>query len=190
MESKAMDKMRLVDANAFWKRLVNMPVDYVNWPNHPAEKPTGAFEVSSIKEALEQTPTVDAAEVFHGKWEWVDDEECGIYRCSCCNQGSGYPTNHCPNCGATMDGGNAGMRMDRCKDCIHFGICKKGFPFADGKGGGWCEDFKRKANYVEVVLCEKCKNYVEDHCCRRFSGGSYEPFPMKPNDFCSYGERR
>ena len=31
--------------------------------------------------------------------------------------------------------------MAQCKDCIHFGICKKGFPFADGKGGGWCEDF-------------------------------------------------
>lgn len=31
--------------------------------------------------------------------------------------------------------------MARCKECLHFGICKKGFPFADGKGGGWCEDF-------------------------------------------------
>ena len=43
------------------------------------------------------------------------------------------------------------MGMDRCKDCIHFGICKKGFPWADGKGGGWCEDFKSKADCVEVV---------------------------------------
>ena len=31
--------------------------------------------------------------------------------------------------------------MARCKNCIHFGICKKGFPWADGKGGGWCENF-------------------------------------------------
>lgn len=31
--------------------------------------------------------------------------------------------------------------MARCEECVHFGICKKGFPFADGKGGGWCEDF-------------------------------------------------
>lgn len=37
-----------------------------------------------------------------------------------------------------------------CKDCIHFGICKKGFPWADGKGGGWCEDFKDKSLYIKL----------------------------------------
>lgn len=37
-----------------------------------------------------------------------------------------------------------------CKDCIHFGICKKGFPWADGKGGGWCENFKDKSRIVEL----------------------------------------
>lgn len=37
-----------------------------------------------------------------------------------------------------------------CKDCIHFGICKKGFPWADGKGGGWCDDFKDKSRIVEL----------------------------------------
>lgn len=38
-----------------------------------------------------------------------------------------------------------------CKECIHFGICPKGFPWADGKGGGWCEDFKNK---VEIERLE------------------------------------
>ena len=43
---------------------------------------------------------------------------------------------------------------------------------------------------VEVVRCKDCKRYVEGHCLRELGGGSYVPFPMKPDDFCSYGERR
>ena len=45
-------------------------------------------------------------------------------------------------------------------------------------------------DYAEAVMCGECRNYVEGHCCRSLGGGSYEPFPMNPNDFCSYGERR
>ena len=37
-----------------------------------------------------------------------------------------------------------------CKDCIHFGICQLGYPWADGKGGGWCQDFKDKFRYIEL----------------------------------------
>lgn len=37
-----------------------------------------------------------------------------------------------------------------CKECVHFGICKKGFPWADGKGSGWCEDFKYNADMVKI----------------------------------------
>ena len=77
--------------------------------------------------------------------------------------------------------------MDRCKDCIHFGICKNGFPWADGKGGGWCEDFKSKANCVEVVRCKDCKHF------RKHKDGDYcyaKIRPTKEDDFCSYGERR
>lgn len=47
-----------------------------------------------------------------------------------------------------------------------------------------------RADAVEVVRCGECRKYVEGHCCRSMCGGSYEPFPMKPSDFCSYGERR
>ncbi len=84
--------------------------------------------------------------------------------------------------------------MDSCIDCVHFGICEKGFPFADGKGGGWCEDFMSKANNVEVVRCKDCKHleidpglrYDKRICLMR--GGEYGY--CKDNDFCSYGERR
>jgi hypothetical protein len=49
---------------------------------------------------------------------------------------------------------------------------------------------QRTVDAVEVVRCAECRKYSDRHCCRSFGGGSYVPFPMKPNDFCSYGERR
>lgn len=57
-----------------------------------------------------------------------------------------------------------------CKDCIHFGICKRGFPWADGKGGGWCQDFKDKNRLIEIpcsvgdTVYELCNN---TDACRR-----------------------
>ena len=50
--------------------------------------------------------------------------------------------------------------MGCCKECIHFGICKRGFPWADGKGGGWCEDFKNKARLIKVPCNVGDKVYV------------------------------
>ena len=45
----------------------------------------------------------------------------------------------------------------------------------------------------EVVRCKDCKHYKIDHprangyhCCYRM----HSIFPMKPDGFCSYGERR
>ena len=61
--------------------------------------------VNDVLELLDDD-SVDAVEVVHAEYVWVDDEECGIYRCSFCNGAGGYPTNYCPNCGAKMDGGN------------------------------------------------------------------------------------
>ena len=88
------------------------------------------------------------------------------------------------------------MRMDSCKDCVHFGICKKGFPWADGKGGGWCEDFKNKANYQELVRCKNCKHCLRHTVpldaygyCKNFGYYNYAP-EVQADDFCSYGERR
>ncbi len=51
--------------------------------------------------------------------------------------------------------------MARCKDCIHFSICEKGFPFADGKGGGWCEDFLT-ADVVPKSKVEELSGRYED----------------------------
>lgn len=79
--------------------------------------------------------------------------------------------------------------MARCKNCIHFGICKKGFPWSDGKGDGWCEDFKNKANFVEVVRCKNCihseyDKAIDEYYCEMTYCSENE------NHFCSYGERK
>lgn len=47
-----------------------------------------------------------------------------------------------------------------------------------------------KYDAVLVVRCGECLEYVDGHCCRSMPGGSYVPFPMKPDDFCSHGERK
>ena len=40
---------------------------------------------------------------------------------------------------------------------------------------------------VEVVRCRDCKRYSQSGLCNLYINISLE---MKPNDFCSYGERR
>lgn len=62
-----------------------------------------------------------------------------------------------------------------CRDCIHFGICKRGFPWADGKGGGWCEDFKDKSRLIELpcqpgtIVYEIYNNTDACHNCQYYS---------------------
>ena len=51
--------------------------------------------------------------------------------------------------------------MAKCKDCVHYDACK------DAYDGNWddfdecdlyCEHFKNKADFVEVVRCSECKH--------------------------------
>lgn len=48
---------------------------------------------------VEQTPTVDAAPVRHGRWTfpWTSPE------CSACRKTQKWTSKYCPNCGAKMD---------------------------------------------------------------------------------------
>ena len=48
---------------------------------------------------------------------------------------------------------------------------------------------------VPVVRCKDCKYYVsywdeKEKFCDIFCDGHEEPYPTKPTDFCSYGERK
>lgn len=59
-----------------------------------------------IPKVVDDTPTIEAEPVRHGKWEFAGD---GIVGCTSC--GETYPSryviprNYCPNCGAKMDRG-------------------------------------------------------------------------------------
>ena len=83
--------------------------------------------------------------------------------------------------------------MATCKDCIHYEVCNiHGYIDADE-----CAVFKNKADFVEVVHCEKCK-YC-DHCYpakaidEEAIVGWYCNLNSKyvlPTHYCGYGERR
>ena len=92
------NEKRLIDANALLEKI------QFRRPVIDTETKIVSDCVQIARKAIVDAPTVDAVEVVHGRWVWVDDEECGIYRCSCCHGAGGYPTNYCPNCGAKMDG--------------------------------------------------------------------------------------
>ena len=75
-----------------------------------------------------------------------------------------------------------------CYECIHINVCRAYEPeYVDCI----CNQFKNKADVGEVVRCKACKYYEV--------GKSYTPYcnnvmnlfeEMKPDDFCSYGERK
>ena len=96
--------MRLIDADHLNEKMI---------PNCPIEEggiPLPDF-ATHIK-ILEMYPTVDAVHVVHGRW--VKDGDFLI--CLNCESeiniknslGVENRKNFCPNCGATMDGGNDG----------------------------------------------------------------------------------
>ena len=89
-----------------------------------------------------------------------------------------------------------------CKDCIHGCMCGQKEDLVQIDDCNFnkfskhknveqlCEAFKNKADFVEVVWCEKCKYRTEvtedDYTfffCRKRQ--NY----IKLTDFCSYGER-
>lgn len=88
-----------------------------------------------------------------------------------------------------------------CKDCIHYNICldngddaaKQNAPNAEKE----CDDFKNKADFVEVVRCEKCKRRVDyegkimcNKFGHKFQGEWYGLKATTKDHFCSCGERR
>lgn len=87
-----------------------------------------------------------------------------------------------------------------CKDCIGYPFCSRG---RNGQTNFYgkdvacnnveylCNDFKNKADFVEVVRCKDCKFRGTDDCSNSYyleCEGAYVD-PMEDDDFCSYGER-
>ena len=68
--------------------------------------------VNKCWEIVNNQPTADVRENVRGEWRttYLDHVAMGerpkILYCSVCNQCIAYPTNFCPNCGASMRGDN------------------------------------------------------------------------------------
>lgn len=96
-----------------------------------------------------------------------------------------------------------------CKDCVHYEVCKddfeSGYLFEDNNGNYFtddCDNFKNKADFVEVVRCGRCKysrelnknkspeKYYKNCCvvceCEDIVGD--EPMIYHNEHFCGKGE--
>lgn len=65
-----------------------------------------------VKAKIMKQPAVDAVPVVHGRW--IEDNY-GYFHCSECGfewDESEVTSKYCPDCGAKMDGGDDGARMD------------------------------------------------------------------------------
>lgn len=86
--------------------------------------------------------------------------------------------------------------MANCSDCFNFGDCLQyegtkyyGLDAACDNVEELCENFKNKADFVEVVRCKDCefKKLMSDgttYACLK------QTAYRKPTDFCSYGKRK
>ena len=83
-----------------------------------------------------------------------------------------------------------------CKDCICYEIlCQHTLQEDELK---LCDSFKNKADFVEVKCrCKDCKYYrfrtlfgKVRMWCDKHTYDEDEPIYIKPDDFCSYGERK
>ena len=86
--------------------------------------------------------------------------------------------------------------MATCNDCIHQYLCdiyaNAGVTDVPADDITICEVFKNKADVVEVIRCKDCAHYggiTFGNICRRWSGLNVKNC-TKPDDFCSYGERK
>ena len=89
-----------------------------------------------------------------------------------------------------------------CKDCIFDGVCRFVFDGYLLASYEYCRHFKNKADFAEVVRCEKCRYFFDNHCNHPKNKVSYkvpdfgqhysyqEGTSVALNHFCSYGERK
>lgn len=99
------EKMRLIDANEFAKRLERMAKSA-----YPNLLPGLLEAIDYVKDF----PSVDAEEVVHGRWLKLSPWNHNTQSCICLNCDIiiyqkkagvyiGEKPNYCPNCGAKMD---------------------------------------------------------------------------------------
>lgn len=80
-----------------------------------------------------------------------------------------------------------------CKDCIHSEICLEQYSQLNPDTMfNKCKKFKNKADFVEVVRCSKCKQWIKSSNLPTDTSGFcfYHYIDTNENDFCNYRERK
>ena len=104
------NEKRLIDANTLVAEIKETVCKNCN--SHNGIR-CGSCWVDDTIGFLQESPTVDAVEVVHGRWvrRIVDHEKPGYWKeeCSICGfDGDAYAFLYCPSCGAKMDGDGNG----------------------------------------------------------------------------------
>lgn len=95
--------MRLIDADELWERLKKSMVRHIV---------TNTL-FNTVKATIDGTPTVEAEQVIHGKWERSKEDGFDpLVKCTACGEEfvcteldiiDDLQWNYCPTCGAKMD---------------------------------------------------------------------------------------
>lgn len=93
--------------------------------------------------------------------------------------------------------------MNFCENCIHYEMCKTKYESLDGMvlsffpNNSDCQFFKNKADFVEVVRCEKCTRSVDyegrimcNKFGHKFQGEWYGLRATTKDHFCGHGTRK
>ena len=80
--------------------------------------------------------------------------------------------------------------MTLCEKCIHRETCntRDYYDENDERALTYCADFKNKADFVEVVRCQKCKYWTGKHYVGVCIENNYAI--RYANEYCSRGKRR
>lgn len=102
------NEKRLIDANALKSQITRYHMSLT--PRYISKLVDA--EIGDIIDIIDEAPTVDAVEVVHGMWEYLDPVSPTVC-CSACKELAPWDTvaeyhcvrsNYCPNCGADMRG--------------------------------------------------------------------------------------
>ena len=199
--------MRLIDADALKERF-DKRIKWLRLDMHDQYSLGLYHGAVTDKDLIGEIPTVDAVEVVHGHFENITGGMVMLGDCSECNvRQPVVGTYYCKNCGAKMDGkrlNDASEKVLNKKRLIDANALKerairmvtvnslgnKQHCYFKAVGTGEI-DKATTVDAVEVVRCKDCKYYeihkpiVLENCER-----NWHLTPMKPDDFCSYGERK
>ena len=108
-EEQAVSVAQEGDNMANEKRLIDTEKCYCIAKAYHSDFEQNLANLNSLRELLDDCPTVDAVEVVHGRWvELPMPRTQWKYRCGQCGCPQDYKHNYCPNCGAKMDGDGNG----------------------------------------------------------------------------------